>query len=139
MGSVFSEFAWHARRSASRTLEHMPKLTVYFEADPNADLQLAAAQVQEKAAALPDVASASAQAMVTRGLGPQEIMMALQMAPGVIASATATVIALTALLAALRKLADDTPALNKVMVQVGLKKVPGDQLTERDIHKLAAV
>ena len=115
----------------------MPKLTVYFEADPNADLQLAAAQVQEKAAALPDVASASAQAMVTRGLGPQEIMMALQMAPGVIASATATVIALTALLAALRKLADDTPALNKVMVQVGLKKVPVDQLTEKDVQKLA--
>jgi hypothetical protein len=115
----------------------MPKLTVYFEADPNADLQLAAARVQEKAAALPDVASASAQAMVTRGLGPQEIMMALQMAPGVIASATATVIALTALLAALRKLADDTPALNKVMVQVGLKKVPVDQLTEHDVQKLA--
>ena len=117
----------------------MPKLTVYFEADPNADLQLAAAQVQEKAAALPDVASASAQAMVTRGLGPQEIMMALQMAPGVISSATATVIALTALLAALRKLADDTPALNKVMVQVGLKKVPVDQLTEKDVQKLAGV
>ena len=115
----------------------MPKLTVYFEADPNADLQLAAAQVQEKAAALPAVASASAQAMVTRGLGPQEIMMALQMAPGVISSATATVIALTALLAALRKLADDTPALNKVMVQVGLKKVPVDQLTEKDVQKLA--
>jgi hypothetical protein len=115
----------------------MSKLTVYFEADPNADLQQAAAQVQEKAAALPDVASASAQAMVTRGLGPQEIMMALQMAPGVIASATATVIALKALLAALRKLADDTPALNKVMVQVGLKKVPLDQLTEHDVQKLA--
>ena len=40
-------------------------------------------EVQEKAAALPDVASASAQAMVTRGLGPQEIMMGLQMATGV--------------------------------------------------------
>jgi len=46
----------------------MSKLTVYFEAAPNADLQQAAAEIQEKAAALPDVASASAQAMVTRGL-----------------------------------------------------------------------
>ena len=72
----------------------MPKLTVYFEADPNADLQLAAAQVQEKAAALPDVASASAQAMITRGLGPQEIMMGLQLAAGVMTQATAAVIAL---------------------------------------------
>ena len=116
----------------------MPKLTVYFEAAPDADLQQAAAAVQQKAAALPAVASASAQAMVTRGLGPQEIMMALQMVPAVIASATATVTALTALLAALRKLADDTPALNKVMVQVGLKKVPVDQLTEKDVQKLAA-
>ena len=115
----------------------MQKLTVYFEAAPNADLQQAAAEVQEKAAALPAVASASAQAMVTRGLGPQEIMMALQMVPGVIASATAAVTALTALLAALRKLADDTPALNKVMVQVGLKKVPVDQLTEHVVQKLA--
>jgi hypothetical protein len=116
----------------------MPKLTVYFEADPTADLQQAAAEVQKKAAALPDVASASAQAMVTRGLGPQEIMMGLQVATGMITSATAAVVALTALLAALKKLADETPALNKVMVQVGLKKVPVDQLTEHDVQKLAA-
>ena len=116
----------------------MPKLTVYFEADPNADLQQAAAQVQQKAAALPAVESASAQAMVTRGLGPQEIMMGLQLASGVMTSATAAVVALTALLAALKKLADDMPALNKVMVQVGLKKVPVDQLTEHDVQKLAA-
>jgi uncharacterized membrane protein YphA (DoxX/SURF4 family) len=115
----------------------MPKLTVYFEAAPNADLQQAAAQVQQKAAALPAVASASAQAMVTRGLGPQEIMMGLQLASGVMTSATAAVIALTALLAALKKLADETPALNKVMVQVGLKKVPVDQLTTHDVQKLA--
>ena len=116
----------------------MPKLTVYFEADPDADLQQAAAQVQQKAAALPDVTSASAQAMVTRGLGPQEIMMGLQLATGMMTQATAAVVALTALLAALKKLADDTPALNKVMVQVGLKKVPVDQLTEHDMQKLAA-
>jgi hypothetical protein len=51
--------------------------------------------------------------------------------------ATAAVVALTALLAALKKLADETPALNKVMVQVGLKKVPVDQLTEKDVQKLA--
>jgi uncharacterized membrane protein YphA (DoxX/SURF4 family) len=115
----------------------MPKLTVYFEADPNADLQQAAAAIQEKAAALPAVASASAQAMVTRGLGPQEIMMGLQMATGVMTQATAAVIALTALLAALKKLADEMPALKKMMVQVGLKKVPVDQLTEKDVQKLA--
>ena len=116
----------------------MPKLTVYFEADRNADLQQAAAEVQQKAAALPDVTSASAQAMVTRGLGPQEIMMGLQLATGMMTQATAAVVALTALLAALKKLADDTPALNKVMVQVGLKKVPVDQLTDHDVQKLAA-
>ena len=138
MGSVFSEFARHGQRSASRTLGHMSKLTVYFEAAPNADLQQAAAEVQEKAAALPDVASASAQAMVTRGLGPQEIMMGLQLAAGIMTQATAAVVALTALLAALKKLADEMPALNKVMVQVGLKKVAVDQLTEHDIQKLAA-
>jgi hypothetical protein len=116
----------------------MPKLTVYFEADPNADLQQTAAVIQQKAAALPAVASASAQAMVTRGLGPQEIMMGLQMATGMMASATQAVVALTALLVALKKLADEVPALNKVMVQVGLKKVPVDQLTEKDMQKLAA-
>jgi hypothetical protein len=116
----------------------MPKLTVYFEAAPNADLKQAAAEVQQKAAALPAVAAASAQAMVTRGLGAPEIMMALEMAPGVIASATQAVVALTALLVALKKLADEVPALNKVMVQVGLKKVPVDQLTEKDVQKLAA-
>jgi uncharacterized membrane protein YphA (DoxX/SURF4 family) len=115
----------------------MSKLTVYFEAEPNADLQQAAAAVQQKAAALPAVASASAQAMVTRGLGPQEIMMGLQLASGVMTSATAAVVALTALLAALGKLADEMPALNKVMVQVGLKKVPVDQLTDHDLRKLA--
>jgi hypothetical protein len=47
------------------------------------------------------------------------------------------VVALIALLAALKKLADEVPALNKVMVQVGLKKVPVDQLTEKDLQKLA--
>ena len=137
MGPVFSEFAGHGQRYASRKLEHMSKLTVYFEADPSANLQQAAAAVQEKAAALPAVASASAQAMVTRGLGPQEIMMGLQMATGMMTTATEAVVALIALLAALKKLADETPALNKVMVQVGLKKVPVDQLTERDVQKLA--
>jgi hypothetical protein len=137
VGPVFSEFARHGKAFASRKLEHMSKLTVYFEADPNADLQQATAEVQQKAAALPAVASASAQAMVTRGLGPQEIMMGLQLASGVMTSATAAVVALTALLAALGKLADETPALNKVMVQVGLKKVPVDQLTTHDVQKLA--
>ena len=74
---------------------------------------------------------------MTRGLGPQEIMKGLQLAAGMMTQATAAVIALTALLAALKKLADETPALNKVMVQVGLKKVPVDQLTDHDIRKLA--
>jgi len=115
----------------------MSKLTVYFEADANADLQQAAAAVQEKAAALPHVTSASAQAMVTHSLGPQEIMMGLQMATSVMASATTAVVALTALVQALKKLAGEVPALNKVMVQVGLKKVPVDQLTEHDVQKLA--
>ena len=109
----------------------MPKLTVYFEAVPDADLKQAAAEVQKKAAALPDVASASADAMVTRGLGPQEIMMGLQLATG-------AVVALTALVHALNKLADEMPALSKVMVQVGLRKVPVDQLTEHDMVILAA-
>jgi hypothetical protein len=116
----------------------MSKLTVYFEADPKADLQQAATEVQRKAAALPAVASASAQVMVTRGLGPQEIMMGLQLATGMMASATEAVVALTALLVALKKLAEEVPALNKLMVQVGLKKVPVDQLTEHDVQKLAA-
>ena len=137
MGSLLSELTRHGRRCASRKLGHMPKLTVYFEAAPDADLQQAAAEVQEKAAALPAVASASAQAMVTRGLGPQEIMMGLQMATGMMTTATEAVVALTALLVALKKLAGEVPALNKVMVQVGLKKVPVEQLTERDVRKLA--
>jgi hydrogenase-4 membrane subunit HyfE len=116
----------------------MPNVTVYFETAPEANAQRAAAEVQEKAAALPDVASASAQAMVTRGVDFNEIQMALQLAPGVIASATATVVALTALLKALQTLADQTPALNKLMVQVGLKKIPVAELTPHDMQKLAA-
>ena len=117
----------------------MPKLTLFFETEPNANLQEAAAAVQQKAAALPDVTSASAQPMVTHGLGPQEIMMGLQVATSMMTSVTAGVVALTALLQAVKKLADEVPALNKVMVQVGLKKVPVDQLTEHDVKKLAGV
>ena len=70
--------------------------------------------------------------MVTRGLGPQEIMMGLQLATGVMTSATGAVVALTALVHELNKLADEMPALSKVLVQVGLRKVPVDQLTEHD-------
>jgi hypothetical protein len=103
----------------------MQKLTVYFEAVPHADLKQAAAEIQEKAAALPGVASASAQAMVTRGVGPQEIMMGLKFA-------AEAVVALTTLVHELNRLADEMPALSKVMVQVGLRKVPVDQLTEHD-------
>jgi hypothetical protein len=115
----------------------MSKLTVYFEADPNADLQQTAATVQAKAATLPDVTSASAQAMITHGLRPQEIMMGLQIATSVMTTVTSGVVALTALIQALKKLSDEVPALNKVMVQVGLKKVPVDQLTVQDMQKLA--
>jgi hypothetical protein len=116
----------------------MPNLTVYIEAVPGADLQQAAAEVQQKAAALPEVASASAQAMVTRSLGPQEIMMGLQVAAGVMTSATAAVVVLTGLVRAVEKLAGEMPALSKVLVQVGLKKVPVTQLTEHDVQMLAA-
>jgi carbamate kinase len=114
----------------------MLKLTVYFEAEPGADLQQAAAAVQEKAAALPEVTSASAQAMVTHGLGPQEIMMGLQTASSLMASATTAVVGLTALVAALKKLASEVPALKKMKMQVGLKKVDVDHLTADDVQKL---
>lgn len=115
----------------------MAKVTVYFEADPKADLQHAAKQVLAKSAELPNVESATAEAMVTHGVSPQEIMMGIQMATNVMTTATAAVGALTALIAALQKLADEVPALNRVMVQVGLKKVPANQLTEEDLKKLA--
>jgi carbamate kinase len=115
----------------------MTKLTVFFEAESDADLQQAAAAVQEKAAALPQVAAASAQAMVTHGVGPQEIMMGLQIASSVMASATTAVVGLTALVAALQKLASEVPALNKMMVQVGLKKVPVDRLSAHDMQQLS--
>ncbi len=116
----------------------MPILNVYFEAVPNADLQQAAAEVQEKAAALPEVTSASAEAVVTRGLGPQEIMMAMQVAARVMTSAAGAVVALTTLIQGLEKLAAEMPALNKVLVQVGLKKVPVGQLTDHDKQLLLA-
>jgi hypothetical protein len=116
----------------------MSKLTVFFEAEAGADLERAAQELQRRAAERPEVAAVSAQPMVTHGVGPHEIMMALQMAPAVIGSATAGVVALTAFLQALQKMADEVPALNKVMVQVGLKKKPLDQLTEADRKKLAA-
>jgi hypothetical protein len=116
----------------------MGKLTVFFEAAPGSDLQHAAAAVQEKAAALPNVESASAQSMVTHSLGPQEIMMGLQVATNVMTAATTGIIGLTALIQALKKLSDEVPALSRVLVQVGLKKVPADQLTEQDLQKLAA-
>ncbi len=112
----------------------MPELTVFFEAKPGADLKQAAAAVQEKAAALPNVSSASAQAMVTHGIGPQEIMMT---ATTIMGSATVGIVALTALIQALNKLGDEVPVLGNVLVQVGLKKVPADQLTEHDMKKLA--
>lgn len=115
----------------------MAKLTVYFEAAPDADLQQEATAVQEKAVALPGVMSASAQPMVTHGLGPHEIMMGIQMASGVMASATAAVFAVTELLKALNKLADEAPALNRALVQVGLKKVPVAEVTPQDVQKLA--
>lgn len=116
----------------------MPNLTVFFEAVPGADLQQAAESIQTRAATLPNVESASAQPMVTHGLGPQEIIMGLQIATNVMTAATTGVITLTGLLVALKKLADEVPALSRIMVQVGLKKVPADQLTEQDMQKLAA-
>ncbi len=116
----------------------MPKLTVFFEAVPGTDLQAAASAVQAKAADLPHVTGASAQAMVTHGLTYPEVMLGLQTATTIMTTTTAGIAALTALIQALKKLSDEVPALSKVLVQVGLKKVPVDQLTEHDIQKLAA-
>lgn len=112
----------------------MANITVFFEPDKGADLHQIAALVQEKTAALPNVTAASAQPVVTRGFDPSQIMMT---ATAVMGTATAGIVALTALIQALEKLGDEIPALGKVMVQVGLKKVPADQLTEHDIKKLA--
>ena len=116
----------------------MPKLTVFFEAVPGTDLQATASAVQAKAAELPHVTDASAEAMVTHGLGLQEIILGLQTAGTIMTTTTTGIVALTALIQALKKLSDEIPALSKVLVQVGLKKVPVDQLTDHDLQKLAA-
>lgn len=115
----------------------MSNITVYFQARPEADLNQAAKEVEQKAATLPEVTSASAKPMVTHGLGPQEIMMGIQVATAMMGTATAGVVALTGLLRSLQKFADEVPALDKVMVQIGLKKLAVNDLTEQDVEKLA--
>ena len=116
----------------------MPKLTVFFEAVPGTDLQATASAVQAKAAELPHITDASAEAMVTHGLTYPEIMLGLQTATTMMTTTTAGIAAMTALIQALKKLSDEVPALSRVLVQIGLKKVPVDQLTEQDMKKLAA-
>jgi hypothetical protein len=115
----------------------MPKLTFLLEAVPGTDLQATASAVQAKAAELPHVTDASAEAMVTHGLGLPEIMLGLQTAGTILTTTTTGIVALTALIQALKKLSDEIPALSRILVQVGLKKVPVDQLTEHDMQKLS--
>jgi poly(3-hydroxyalkanoate) synthetase len=64
--------------------------------------------------------------------------MAMQVAAGLMTSAAGAVVALTALVQGIEKLAAEMPALNKVLVQVGLKKVPVGQLTDHDKQMLVA-
>ena len=115
----------------------MPSLTLHFEADHDADLSAATAELKEKASAIPEVEVSQAQPMHYRTIGPSEILLALTVAGAVLQGTTTAVKDLTALLDSLKALAQSAKGVKQAFLEVGLKKIPVEQLTVQDLQKAA--
>ncbi len=115
----------------------MANLTLHFQAQPGADPEASAKDLEQQLATLPSVGSAEARADNLRSLGPTEIIAGITLAVGVIQSTTVAAQAVTKLIDAVKGLVQSGRGLHAAFIEVGMRKVPIDKLTPEEIESLA--
>jgi hypothetical protein len=116
----------------------MAELTLHFEASPGTDLDAAAIAMQKSLSDLTGVASADTSAQKYQAIGPAEVLSVIQIATSVAQNATLFLTALAGLYGAWEKVKPMFPGLHAPTVEVGLKRIPIDQLTPEHRAELAA-
>jgi hypothetical protein len=115
----------------------VPKLTLHFQAAEGVDPAVAAADLQQQLAALPHVTNAETRAEQYRSIGPAEIITGLTLGFAILHESTQVVSELSKLLDAIKQLVKSGQSLREVFVEIGMRKVPLDQLSQTDLETLA--
>lgn len=113
----------------------MPELTLHFETADGTDLKAVASHLEQKMSAVPNVEAAEAEPQVLR-LGLPEIQAIITLGTAAITTTTALLTAVKALLQAYQEIAKQFPGLHLPTLEVGLRKVPIDKVTEKDAAEL---
>jgi hypothetical protein len=115
----------------------MAELTLHFEAAEGTDIEAAAAALQAELSKTQGVASAHTRAQRYQSIGPAEVMSIVQVTTQGVQLATALLTSLGALYAAWENLKTKFPGLKPPTVEVGLDKVPVNQVTGAHAKELA--
>ncbi len=111
----------------------MEELTLHFEAGAGTDVAAAAAALQKELQGVSGVESAQTEAQTFQSIGPAEVMSIIQVGTQVMQTSAAFLAAAAALYAAWQKVKPMFPALQPPKLEVGLKQIPVDQLSE--VHR----
>jgi hypothetical protein len=114
----------------------MAELTLHFETAQGTDMETAAADLKQSLAGVSGVESADAIPQRFQAIGPAEILSVIAIATTVIQSTSTLLKAVSELHEAWAKVAAKFPGLHKPTIEMGMKKVPIDQLTDKDCEQL---
>jgi len=115
----------------------MAELILHFEAGAGTDVDAAAVALQAEIRNVAGVESADTAPRNFQSLTAAEVVTVVQIATQVVTSTTAFLGALVALKAAWDKVKASYPGLHPPKAEVGLKKIPIDQLTEAQLAQIA--
>jgi hypothetical protein len=114
----------------------MAELTLHFETTQGTDMETAAVDLKNSLGSVAGVESADTTPQRFQAIGPAEILSVIAIATTVIQSTSTLLKAVGDLHDAWAKVAAKFPGLHKPTVEVGMKKVPIDQLTDKDVSEL---
>jgi hypothetical protein len=116
----------------------MAELTLHFEASPGTDLTAAASELQKHFAQVDGVESAVAKAQRFQSIGLPEVLAVIKVATTIAESTASFLSAIAAVNAAWQQAKLIFPGLRPPTVEVGLKKIPLDQVTTAHLEEIAA-
>lgn len=116
----------------------MAELTLHVEASADTDLGAASAQLQEQLAGLTGIVSAQSAPQRFQGISAAEIMSVIKVGTDLAQSTAGLLGALAGVYAAWQKLRAQFPGLRPPTVEVGLEKVPVNQVTPAQAAQIAA-
>lgn len=114
----------------------MAELTLHFEAADGTDIEAAAAALQAELENTEGVASARTRPQRYQSIGPAEVMSMVQVATQGIQTVTMLLTSIAAFYTAWEKVRAKFPGLKSPTVEVGLEKVPVNQVTEAHAREL---